>query len=186
MVANCPENSDTSRDVTEFDSLAARQNYNVNDPNGVIDTSKSRSARLASQLGMPHGTAANKLRKNIMFHLLKKLTENICFVCHFRIEKVEDLSIEHKEPWEGRSVELYWSLDNIAFSHLKCNRQHAFVGGIGRRIKSPDGMNWCRTHKQYLPVDRFSTQPSRWNGLCFDCRDCTNATKRGSRKSPKI
>src|SRR5271170_1579899 len=75
-------------------------------------------------LGMPFGTACGRLRKNILFHLLTRLKENICFKCGLTIEKVEDLSIEHKLPWEGRSADLFWSLDNIAFSHLHCNRPH--------------------------------------------------------------
>lgn len=75
-------------------------------------------------LGVPFGTACNKLRKNILFKLLQKLKENICFRCHLEIVTVGDLSIEHKEPWEGRSIALFWDLDNIAFSHLHCNRPH--------------------------------------------------------------
>lgn len=73
-------------------------------------------------LGMPHGTASNRLRKNILFNLLKKHGENVCFKCSEVIDKVEDLSIEHKKPWEGISADLFWDLDNIAFSHMFCNR----------------------------------------------------------------
>jgi uncharacterized protein YdaU (DUF1376 family) len=42
------------------------------------------------------------------------------------IETADELSIEHKLPWEGVSVKLFWSLDNIAFSHLRCNRNHRY------------------------------------------------------------
>lgn len=75
-------------------------------------------------LGMPFGTACNRLRKNVLFRLLKKLSENVCFKCGQLIDIVDDLSIEHKLPWEGRSAELFWDLENIAFSHLHCNRPH--------------------------------------------------------------
>ena len=77
----------------------------------------------SEQLGMPHGTAANILRKNILFTLLRKHKENICFQCGQEIETVDDLSIEHKIPYlhSNNPVELYFSMDNIAFSHLKCN-----------------------------------------------------------------
>ena len=39
------------------------------------------------------------------------------------IKTVEGLSIEHKTPWLDRenAKELFWDLDNIAFSHLSCN-----------------------------------------------------------------
>lgn len=81
-----------------------------------------RSKRISEQLGMSHGAAAGQLRKRVLFHLLTKLGENVCFKCSEVIDKVEDLSIEHKQPWEGRSAELFWDIENIAFSHLHCNR----------------------------------------------------------------
>ena len=75
------------------------------------------------QLGIPHGTATSKLRKMIMFKLLKEANLNWCFQCGNEIESVEDLSIEHKIPWmdSDNPKELFWDLENIAFSHLNCN-----------------------------------------------------------------
>jgi hypothetical protein len=84
----------------------------------------ARKQRVVAQLGMPPGTAAGRLRKIILFHLLCRLEENICFKCAKEIVTVDELSIEHKEPWEGRSAELFWDLNNIAFSHLRCNTIH--------------------------------------------------------------
>jgi len=75
----------------------------------------------AEQLGMPFGTASNRLRKMVLFHLLKKLKENVCFQCGAEIETVDELSIEHKKPWLDESVDLFWDLNNIAFSHHQCN-----------------------------------------------------------------
>lgn len=72
-------------------------------------------------LGMPYGTACNRLRKQILFSLLKETKKDICFQCGERIEKVNELSVEHKRPWLNENVELFWDLDNIAFSHLSCN-----------------------------------------------------------------
>jgi hypothetical protein len=72
-------------------------------------------------LGMPHGTAFGRLRKIVLFSVLKRHEENICARCSKEIETVEELSIEHLKPWEGISVELFWDVDNIAFSHLHCN-----------------------------------------------------------------
>lgn len=86
-------------------------------PKVVGNTNAEKSA----QLGMPHGTAANRLRKIIMFSLLVRLHENLCFRCGREIEKADDLSVEHKEPWLHVSSDLYWDLENIAFSHGKCN-----------------------------------------------------------------
>lgn len=90
--------------------------------------------RKSQFLGMPHGTASSRLRKLILFDLLRRHKENICFKCTQLIEKVEELSIEHKKPWEGVSVELFWNLENIAFSHLICNtkgrREKCFRGHL--------------------------------------------------------
>lgn len=77
----------------------------------------------SEQLGMPLGTAANKLRKSILFNLLKKHNENYCFQCGAEIESADELSIEHKIPYldSENPKELFFNLDNIAFSHLNCN-----------------------------------------------------------------
>ncbi len=79
--------------------------------------------RKSKALGQPHGTAAHRLRKNILFSLVCKLEENICFQCGGEILTVEDLSIEHKEPWlqADDPVKSFFDLGNIAFSHLSCN-----------------------------------------------------------------
>ena len=46
---------------------------------------------------------------------------SVCFKCGETIETPETLSIEHKIPWLDNSVELFWDMNNIAFSHLSCN-----------------------------------------------------------------
>lgn len=85
-------------------------------------------------LGMPHGTAANKLRKMIMFSLLKKYGENFCFKCGGEIETVDALSIEHKEPWLSAEEpkQSFFDLGNIAFSHLDCNIRREYFGRVER------------------------------------------------------
>ena len=79
------------------------------------------------QLGMPHGTASNRLKKMIMFRLLQEVGKDMCFQCGEKIESVEELSVEHKIPWlnSKNPVDLFFDLDNIAFSHLKCNARAA-------------------------------------------------------------
>lgn len=72
-------------------------------------------------LGIPFGTACNKLRKIVLFNILKKHGENLCKRCGKEIEFISELSLEHIKPWEGISVELFWDLNNIGFSHLHCN-----------------------------------------------------------------
>lgn len=85
-------------------------------------TSK-RSAEIKKQLGMSHGSARNILHKSILFDLVCKSGLNICYQCGSSIEKIDDFSIEHIEPWlhAESANELYFNLDNISYSHLKCN-----------------------------------------------------------------
>lgn len=81
----------------------------------------------AVQLGMSVGAARNKLHKSILFDLVCKLEQNICFQCGDFINNIDDFSIEHMEPWlhKENSKDLYFDLNNIAFSHLKCNIKSA-------------------------------------------------------------
>ena len=87
----------------------------------MVKAISTRGARKSAFLGIPHGTACKRLRKMVLFDLLRRHGENVCFKCAGVIEIAEELSIEHKQPWEGISIELFWSLENIAFSHLRCN-----------------------------------------------------------------
>ena len=111
----------------------------------------------SEQLGMPYGTANGKLRKNIMFDMMARLGEDVCFQCGKRIESVDDLSIEHKVAWLDNNPDLFWSLDNIAFSHLSCN-------SLARRRNGPPEQPICRCGNQ---------KGRQNNGKMRDrCKDC--------------
>ncbi len=129
--------------------------------------------RKAAFLGMPYGTAANRLRKMLMFKFAQELGYDNCFACGESIETAEELSVEHKEPWLEREggVEKFWDLDNIAFSHRKCNVRH-YDGFDSLRKIGPEGTAWCSRHQEFLPIDRFWKYSSRWNGLHKSCKDC--------------
>jgi hypothetical protein len=75
------------------------------------------------QLGMSHGTAVNRLRKNIMFALILRCGLNTCHQCGEKINTPAELSVEHKTPWldSDDPKGLFFDLNNIAFSHLRCN-----------------------------------------------------------------
>jgi hypothetical protein len=81
------------------------------------------NAKKSSQLGQPVGTASHRLRKGIMFSLLKQLGQNVCFQCGKQIEYARELSIEHKIPWldSDDPLGLFFDLTNVAFSHFLCN-----------------------------------------------------------------
>lgn len=89
---------------------------------------KSVVEQRAALLGMPPGTAAARLRKFILFDLVKRLGENICYQCSEPIETCDDLSIEHKQAWASAEnpARAFFDLENIAFSHHSCNCRAAF------------------------------------------------------------
>ncbi len=95
----------------------------------------SASKKKAEQLGMPIGTASNRLRKLILFDCIQQLNKDKCYRCGEYIYEIDDFSVEHKEPWldSGNALELFFDLDNIAFSHLSCNIKDA------RRLKPTHG-----------------------------------------------
>lgn len=143
-------------------------------------------ARKSAFLGMPHGTAGNRLRKLILLNLLQRHGENVCFKCSEFIETADELSIEHKQPWEGISIELFWDLGNIAFSHLRCNKNHRRKGGrADLRKVGPEGTAWCRNCKSFLPVRTFSRHHKRWNGLQPWCNGCYERRRKQSSTSPR-
>lgn len=77
----------------------------------------------SAQLGLNFSTATQRLRKLIMWSLIQETGKDVCFRCGERIEDADDLSIEHKAPWQSAPdpKASFFSLDNIAFSHLRCN-----------------------------------------------------------------
>lgn len=101
-----------------------------------------RAKITVEKLGMSQGAAANKLRKMIMFKYAKACGDDICFRCGMVIDNIDDLSIEHKETWfyshdpAGR----FFDLDNIAFSHMKCNRPDNPRGNTKPRRHGLDAM----------------------------------------------
>ena len=133
----------------------------------------------SEQLGMPHGTACNKLRKNILFDLLCKLDYNVCYKCDDQIENVDDLSIEHIKPWldSNSPIELFFDLENIAFSHSSCNTRGQ---AIHTKTNEPRGLYWCWNCKEYKPKDEFPPCKTQKKGI--RCTECNTKRMRKYRK----
>ena len=131
--------------------------------------SQDGNQRKAAQLGMPFGTANGRLRKSIIFRLLQRLGEDICFQCGGRIESIDTLSIEHKQPWLDSDTNLFWDMDNIAFSHLSCNSK-----ATRARRQEKSGKVWCSGHQDYLPPERFgrNCSPKAERPLRYYCNEC--------------
>lgn len=78
------------------------------------------------QLGMNPSTASGRLVKDILFSFIK---DRPCCKCGQPMTR-ETFSIEHLVPWldSNDPVKTYFDLDNIDFSHLKCNVSDARRG----------------------------------------------------------
>ena len=134
----------------------------------------------SKQLGIPFGTASNQLRKKILFQLVQETGRDTCYKCNNIIENVSELSIEHKETWldSKNPVELFFDLNNIAFSHLSCNSVSGdrYKQGWGNYKKSgkkcPPGTGWCCKCKTFKPVDQFWKDRKRFCGLQCRCIPC--------------
>jgi len=124
---------------------------------------------------MPVGTAAGRLRKQIMFELIGRQGLDTCFRCGQKIESAEELSIDHKQDWIDNH-ELFWDLDNIAFSHFLCNSVASFRSGKRQPSKyrkvGPPNTAWCQSHQQFLPIENFYPRKDHWNGVDPYCKEC--------------
>jgi len=122
----------------------------------------------AEQLGMPHGTAQGRLRKQILFALVQYTKLDICFRCHGIIKKIENLSIEHKVPWLDSEdpVGLFFDMDNIAFSHTTCN----YRASRGTQMS------------KHGTARRYEIHACR----CRECKDAHNKKMRDYRKRKSL
>ncbi len=135
------------------------------------------------QLGMPFGTASGRLLKQLLLHLAKQLNLDSCFQCGKRIEVANQFSIEHKRPWLDVSPDLFWDLDNVAFSHKSCNiaaarknnprlREQLDRIRVDHMTKAPEGKAWCYGHKDFLDKSLFNRNKWFPSGVQRFCRQC--------------
>lgn len=120
---------------------------------------------------MTYGKAKHRLMRMLLFQLAQKAQWTQCFVCKQEIQSVDELTVEHKKPWLDVSSELFWDLNNVAFSHASCNKPHR-KGGVSLRKVGPEGQNWCCSHQAFLDNKLFHKNSARWNGLAKDCKEC--------------
>ena len=78
------------------------------------------------QLGMNAGTASNRLVKDLLWNFVVTSGQGYCYHCDKPMSR-STFSIEHKEPWlhSDDPKGLFFSLDNISFSHKSCNSSAA-------------------------------------------------------------
>ena len=102
-------------------------------------------SKKSEQLGMNPGTASNRLKKMLLWKYIIEVAANYCFQCGDTIENIDELSIEHKQPWldSDDSIGLFFNLDNIAFSHLSCN-----VGAKRHNLKTMRAVGEANSHSK--------------------------------------
>lgn len=78
------------------------------------------------QLGMNPSTAQGKLTRDILWSLVVKTNQDICCKCDKPMVR-DTFSIEHVKPWLDSEdpVGLFFDINNIKFSHLRCNVKDA-------------------------------------------------------------
>ena len=84
---------------------------------------------------MNFSTASNRLKKKILFMLVKRVKMDECYQCKKLIVDHEDLSVEHKKPWLDEDTRRFWDMGNIAFSHRGCNAGAARFSTKKGRVK---------------------------------------------------
>jgi len=141
------------------------------------------NAKKTEQLGMPYGTASGRLLKRLLLRMAQDLHRDMCFRCGKRIETVEEFSIEHKKDWLDVSVDLFWDLDNIAFSHRVCNvaaskrdsqarLDQLDAARIDHVTDAPEGMAWCYGHRRFLERGLFNANKWYPSGVQRYCKEC--------------
>ncbi len=130
-------------------------------------------------LGQSFGSASNRLRKTILYSMLYgKVYDRNCFRCGEPIVDVDDMSIEHRKPWQSADdpKAAFFDLKNIAFSHLRCNSaascgpavsadQRRLLPEVKRSNKRLRDARWAKTAKgresrRDYQRNRYATDPA--------------------------
>lgn len=149
------------------------------------------AAKKRKQLGLAIGTASHRLRKLVLFHLVRETGRNRCHRCSRIIESADDLTLDHKKAWLDESVSLFWDIENIAFAHARCNsisRRSTLGMKFGPspfRKVGPPGTAWCTGHQQFRPTSEFHRNKRKWSGTQSFCKTCQRADGTDRRKHPK-
>ena len=133
---------------------------------------------------MSFGKAAHALRKSIMFDMAAKCGMDSCFRCGAVIESAAELSIDHKESWLYVNPELFWDLNNIAFSHRSCNTTDRPM--FPKKNFPREGESWCSSCKSSKPKDEFGARKCG-SGTAAHCNLCRRARGwgHGNRRFPR-
>jgi 5-methylcytosine-specific restriction endonuclease McrA len=126
---------------------------------------KNSAKKKNKQLGMNFSTASHRLKKQVMFELIKETKKDSCYRCGQKITTAEVLSIDHKVDWldSTNPISTFWDLNNIGFSHKHCNtaagnKNKTYTGVTKlKNVKKPyQARHW--NGKQQIFIGYFSTR----------------------------
>jgi HNH endonuclease len=127
------------------------------------------------QLGTNVSASQHKLTRLILYDRLIKLGEDNCYRCGLKISSYKEFSIEHKISWINNDPNLFWDLNNIAFSHLLCN-QKAPKGSTQPNVKGRrvciDGQSLCKGCNKMLDKDLFGYCSNKFFKIKGKCKKC--------------
>ena len=134
----------------------------------------NNNKKKSEQLGMSHGTATGRLKKMIMWAYVIKNDDNVCHQCGLEIENIDHLSIEHIVPWlDSEDPQgLFFDLDNIAFSHLKCN-----IGNTRARIPEYFSLICDHCGKKFNRLARRVRDKRKIQTKFYCCTRCSNMAR---------
>jgi hypothetical protein len=126
----------------------------------------------ARLLGMSLGKAGARLRKAILFALVQRLDEDVCFRCGKKIENIDEFSIDHKEAWRNSAdpLKMFFSLENIAFSHFVCNSAAATRNKIWPDINAMQRAGYWRLKDTESYRRRLARKRAR--RVTISCPEC--------------
>ena len=107
------------------------------------------------QLGMNPSTASQRLQRDLLYEYGVVEAQTRCFHCGDFISR-EDFSIEHITPWldSDDPVGLYFDLNNITFSHQRCNK------GAARR---PNHKGITSEDKKRYNAEYYQRNKYKWS-----------------------
>ena len=129
------------------------------------------------QLGMSPGKARNRLVNSLLFYFAQTTNRDTCYRCNKLIESVNDFSLDHIKDWRnsGDPVELFFNLENIAFSHKSCN--YSAARKLNKKGRITLTCANCNTAFQRLKSEYDHTKSKgRTNFYCnrqcfFECKN---------------
>ena len=136
------------------------------------------------QLGMKYGTASWRLQRLMLFWCAQDFGLDNCYRCGEKMDSVNDFTIDHIQPWIGVSSDLFWDVNNIAFSHMRCNIQSARHTHVPKytyssvdesselyqkMLKSILGASYGTAKKQLARNLIFHFWGNRYGKRCYQC-----------------